>query len=250
MILLLLLLISCAPVSEAPQQNKAQHSPEHSMMSIVATNDTVDLHNLEISFLRPAALTTQDAVIAFNISQEGKTAQLEIVHEKPLHLFIVRNDFNYFDHVHPELAADGTYRLPFHFLANGTYYIWPEFTVGGMTHLVRYALEVSGESKLEPTLAKTELTIDDSENPQIILSINDTAVIPYLGAAAHLVLINKQTAELSHGHDETLGEIMFSQHLAPADYAMWVEYNNKDGKQRTKHEFTIQKPNMNSHKIH
>src|SRR6266705_639327 len=38
--------------------------------------------------------------------------RFQLVHEKPLHLIVVRKDLTGYQHVHPAMAPDGTWSIP------------------------------------------------------------------------------------------------------------------------------------------
>ena len=53
------------------------------------------------------------------------------VHEKLLHLIVVRNDLASFQHVHPTLDDDGTWRVPMNLARAGDYRVFADFMPAG-----------------------------------------------------------------------------------------------------------------------
>ncbi|MDQ3063084.1 MAG: hypothetical protein M3R14_09525, partial [Acidobacteriota bacterium] len=55
----------------------------------------------------------QPAMLAFTVKdKQGATVKdLQVVHEKPMHLLVVSKDLAEFYHIHPEQSADGSYRV-------------------------------------------------------------------------------------------------------------------------------------------
>src|SRR3989344_2595261 len=70
-----------------------------------------------------------EIVIEFEVLQKGKPVNnIDVVHEKIMHLVLVREDLKYFDHVHPEKTGEGKYSVPYEFLSGGSYRLWTDFT--------------------------------------------------------------------------------------------------------------------------
>jgi uncharacterized protein YceK len=53
---------------------------------------------------------------------------LQIVHEKPMHLLIVSDDLSEFYHEHPEPQADGSHKVSFTFPSGGNYKLYADLT--------------------------------------------------------------------------------------------------------------------------
>src|SRR5262249_32639136 len=71
----------------------------------------------------------------------------ERVHEKLLHLVIVRTDLAEFAHEHPQLGQDGIFRLDYAFRSGGEYHLFAEVAPRGAGAQVMMAkLRVSGKS--------------------------------------------------------------------------------------------------------
>ncbi len=56
---------------------------------------------------------------------------LAITHEKPMHLIAVSQDLEEFYHLHPEPAADGSYKIKHTFPAGGRYTLFLDLTLPG-----------------------------------------------------------------------------------------------------------------------
>ena len=74
---------------------------------------------------------------------------MDIVHDKIMHVVLVRDDLKHFEHVHPEAAGQGVFSVPFNFTASGTYRIWIDFTIDGMQHIVDFDINILGNSEAE-----------------------------------------------------------------------------------------------------
>ena len=55
-----------------------------------------------------------------------EVTDFDLVHERPMHLFLVRRDLGYFAHEHPELVAPGVFRLRHRFLAPGDWRLFAD----------------------------------------------------------------------------------------------------------------------------
>lgn len=96
-------------------------------------------YRLLLELSPPEPVPGEPAELRFTLTQADSGApvqDLQIVHERALHTFIVASDFTSFAHLHQEdLAprsaedvAQGVFRFPYVFPAGGTYRIFNEFT--------------------------------------------------------------------------------------------------------------------------
>ncbi|MEV0940936.1 copper resistance protein CopC [Micromonospora wenchangensis] len=86
--------------------------------------------------LQPAARTQSAGARAdyrFRIvGADGKPAtRFAVVHDKPLHLVVVGRDLSGYQHLHPTMAADGTWSVPLTLARPGGYRIYADFSVTG-----------------------------------------------------------------------------------------------------------------------
>src|SRR5690242_8220467 len=69
----------------------------------------------------------------------------QIIHEKPVHLFIVSEDLEYFSHEHPDLGTDGVFRLDTRLPKPGTYKLLADFMPeGGTPQLISRVITTAG----------------------------------------------------------------------------------------------------------
>ena len=86
---------------------------------------------------------------------------LDVEHTKKIHLIVVSDDLSWFDHIHPELNADGSYTVKEKFPASGKYTLFADYKPSGANHTVDYlnvtvagtvpAAKVYGADKLTGT---------------------------------------------------------------------------------------------------
>lgn len=178
------------------------------------------------------------------------------VHERPLHLFIVSKDLETFAHVHPERRANGTFTIS-HELSPGAYGVMADFLpAAGTSQLLQRVIVTPGykgslfsvpqlsPSPLDQTLAGLRIALDrpnararrssvlrfhvsDASTKQPISDLE-----PYLGAAAHLIVVSPDLTTAFHAHpegDTTSGpEVVFDPTFpTPGLYKMWVQFQRK-----------------------
>ncbi len=140
-------------------------------------------------------------------------------HEKEMHLIVVRRDLAGYQHVHPVMAADGTWSVPLTLPLAGSYKVFADFRPAGHSMPIALATDlfVSGEfapSPLPPaaetanvdgyavTLAG-QLTVGRESDLTFTVTQNGTPVTdlePYLGAFGHLVALRAGDLAYLHVH--------------------------------------------------
>ena len=167
-------------------------------------------------------------------------SDLEIVHEKPMHLFMVSRDLSQYFHEHPTKQSDGTYKLPFTFPNGGKFKIYIDFKPKGEEEQMveSFDVEVKGEKLEEVKLVpdeKFEKEVDGilvkmkpsgelkkKQDLMLNFQVFDTEtkepvsdLQTYLGEKAHFVIIRKGLARFVHAHPmsaEMMTENMNSNH--------------------------------------
>jgi len=144
------------------------------------------------------------------------------VHEKVLHLIVVSNDLATFQHVHPTLDDEGTWRIPLNLERAGDYRVFADFMPAGGQALVLGAdLHVAGHydpqplppvsetSEVDGFTVKLRGTPNADEASMLTLSVSRdgkpvTDLQPYLGAFGHLVAV--RASDLAYLHVHPMGE--------------------------------------------
>jgi len=138
----------------------------------------------------------------------------------------VSEDMAFFAHEHPEAAdvAKGTWTLPFTFPAAGKYRLYSDFKSTALGPTVAMAtLEVPGaapapqalvvDTAMQKTFDGVKVTLVTTPSPlgigdaMIKYTIEDAAtgqpvtdLEPYLGAFAHLFILNEDLTSMAHAH--------------------------------------------------
>lgn len=177
-----------------------------------------------LSNIAAPADPNQQGALSFRITgPQGAVTQYDTLHEKNLHLIVVRSDASQFRHVHPQLAADGTWSLDWKWAEPGTYRVFADFSpTGGPGELtLSRTVQVAGNAvdKPLPPVAKTaevdgykvtltgDLTTAGSELKFDVTRDGKpvTDLQPYLGAYAHLVAL--RASDLAYLHVHPQGEV-------------------------------------------
>jgi hypothetical protein len=145
------------------------------------------------------------------------------VHEKPLHLVVIRRDLTGFQHLHPAMAPDGTWSIDLTLAAPGSYRAVADFTavVGGSPIVATLGADVTVAGSFQPVALPSpvqETTADgfhvgyagmprvESTQP-LLMTVTGAdgkpAVLePYLGAYGHLVVFRAGDVAYLHVHPE------------------------------------------------
>ncbi|WP_206793225.1 hypothetical protein [Amycolatopsis sp. MtRt-6] len=169
----------------------------------------------------PAGTTPEPGRFSFTITgPDGKPVTgFDVEHEKKLHLIVVRRDTSGFQHVHPEMAPDGTWSVPLTLPAAGSYRAFADFTpTGGKGMTLGADLSVAGDYQ-PATFAPSRTAQVDGYTVQLAgdLTAGKTSPLtltvsragapvtdlqPYLGAYGHLVALREGDLAYLHVHPD------------------------------------------------
>ena len=142
-------------------------------------------------------------------------------HDKDLHLIVVRRDLSGFQHVHPELAGDGTWSIPLAVAAPGQYRVFADFQPAALTDGLTLGADVPTPGDYQPRplpAAARSTTVDGytvtltgdlvpGGSSKLTLSVSKdgapvTDLQPYLGAYGHLVALRDADLAYLHVHPD------------------------------------------------
>lgn len=143
-----------------------------------------------------------------------------VVHEKPLHLILVRRDLTGYQHLHPTMAPDGTWTFNGSFGAPGLWRAFADFTAvtaGGAQNAqtLGWDITVNGNYAAQPLPpAARESTVDGQAvayegtpvvgaTSPLLFRVPGVQLEPYLGAFGHLVVLRQGDLGYVHVHPET-----------------------------------------------
>ena len=170
-------------------------------------------------------------------------------HERLLHLFIIGRDLRYFAHEHPRRTDDG-FALDVD-LSPGAYMLIADFLPGGgYPQMVHRAIVTPGfraspfgtaapqedvaekavdglrvRIKVEPGRARPAATLRFHLTDEAGAGVTDLE--PYLGSAAHLLVVSPDLTQSIHAHPDAQGsgpELAFDVEFPEAGiYKLWVQ---------------------------
>lgn len=241
--------------------------------------ETMDAHAMEETAHEPAGLGVsgdgyalrmgpsqmqrgEERELRFTIEADGQpVTEFDELHERRMHLIVVRRDGAGFRHLHPEMDAAGTWAVPVEFRAAGVYRAFADFSVGGEQRTLATDLFVSGgefEARSFPApqpLAETDgyevrLAAGDpvaGEPAELEFSVSRDGrpvedLAPYLGAKGHLVALREGDLAFLHvhpeGHEVAAEEIEFAATFPTAGrYRLYLQF--KHGATVHTAEFTV-----------
>lgn len=195
------------------------------------------------------------------------------LHERRMHLILVRRDGTGFQHLHPEMDEAGTWTGAVKLAESGVYRAFADFSVGGEQHTLASDLFVSGggfearpfpvpspvdsASGYDVSLKAGELVAGEPSPLSFAVTRKGIEVDdlgPYLGAKGHLVALREGDLAFLHVHPEEAdhgdhlvaeepfgNEIVFAATFPTAGhYRLYLQFRH-EGAVRTA-QFTVSVP--------
>ena len=153
------------------------------------------------------------------VKDDGATVRdFDVTHEKRMHLIIARRDLTGFQHLHPVMAADGTWSTRVTLPDAGSYRLFADFSYGGEATTLASDLRVDGDADLKPLPAPAPTAVSDGgydvrldatgatagEESELRFTITrdgrPVETEPYLGAGGHLVALREGDMAFLHVH--------------------------------------------------
>ena len=171
-----------------------------------------------------------------------------VVHDRPLHLVVIRRDLTGFQHLHPIMAPDGTWGIELTLATPGSYRAIADFTaiVGGSQVAGTLGVDLTVPGNYAPVALPApaqQASADDFqvsyegaprvESIQPLLMTvtaagKPAALEPYLGAYGHLVVLREGDVGYLHVHPETQlidGKVKFWLAApGPGRYRMFFDF--------------------------
>jgi len=153
------------------------------------------------------------------VDEQGRTVRdFDVEHTKRMHLIVARRDLTGFQHLHPTMAADGTWSAPLRLDEAGSYRVFADFAHDAKPITLADDLRVNGPSALRalPLPATTatssggyEVRADAGaaragEESELRFTVTKggapVRTEPYLGAGGHLVALREGDLAFLHVH--------------------------------------------------
>lgn len=140
----------------------------------------------------------------FHPASEEQIKEFNILHDMPFHLFVVSQDFEDFQHIHPEKQKDGSFTIETDLPKEGYYKIFCDFfPKGGTPQVIHHSLItagfrgdlVSSQARLVPDKPVGDKLVKVVDGTRFELKFNP--VEPYSGTFAelHYHLIDEKTGQ-------------------------------------------------------
>lgn len=143
----------------------------------------------------------------------------DVVHTKRMHLFVVRRDLAYFQHLHPTMRPDGTWVAPIRLNDAGTFRVLADFSEDDQPTTLATDITADGHFVAAPLPDPSNTALADQFKVQVdsdqrpVAGVNSelnfsvtrkngdaVSVEPYLGADGHLVVLRQGDLAFLHVH--------------------------------------------------
>ena len=194
--------------------------------------------------------------------KNGKAiANFDKFQEQLMHLIIVSDNLETFNHIHPNYKGNGRFEVETSFPYPGNYTLFADYKPAGKAEQVSLLkAKIPGEApntpKITPSFSKTfgntvanlkfsQPIVKAGQEVHVIFNLQDTAtkqpikdLQPYLGERGHLVIVKRTLSPLTradyiHAHalkDTPDGEVHFITNFPQAGYyKLWGQFN-RNGK--------------------
>ncbi|MFT4412890.1 hypothetical protein ACLM5H_03420 [Fredinandcohnia humi] len=219
--------------NEETNNNEDDHGDNHSESGNSDVATEIEVNNGEIT-------------IEIKDKNGEPVEELEVNHEKLLHLIIVDDHLDQYYHLHPDQVSPGIFTVN-HELEDGSYKAFIDikpknasyhvsplaFTIGEVDSHghgtlqadTNYIKTVDGvTTTLSPSSLKT------GEHVTLEFDVETENLEPYLGAMGHVVILDEQANEYLHVHPASESATIFETEFAnPGMYKIWAEFK-VDGK--------------------
>jgi len=189
----------------------------------------------------------QPGTVRFQIlGEDGRAVRdFEVEHEKRLHLILARRDMTGFQHLHPRMAADGTWTTRVTVPDPGDYRLFADFKHDGENQTLARDLSVIGAAEEQPLPEPATSTVTDSGYRVQLHGANPTAGEPaeltfevtrdgrpvkvqnYLGAKGHLVALRARDLAYLHTHPGGESIRFDTEFPSEGSYRLFVQFKHE-----------------------
>ncbi|MBD8071497.1 hypothetical protein [Bacillus sp. PS06] len=229
---------------ESTNQEASENTSDHASHEHGAgEDDSHGAHHSGDSDVKAEVRVSGKGLNIYLIDKSGNPVEeLEVNHEKLLHLIIVDEHLDQYLHLHPDQIDVGVFQTNQQ-LPDGNYTAFVDIIPTGQSYSVEPIRFTIGEDEahhahdsLEPdkeltkVVNKQEATLEMSstkagEPVTLEFSLPGADLEPYLGAMGHVVILDENAENYLHVHptnyEETTFETTFDQ---PGIYKIWAEF--------------------------
>lgn len=230
----LLVLLGTFGTAYAVGEKVPGHSHTHGPARLVAPSSVDGAYSLVVDDLGGADQGPGTAT--FHLEHHGMpVTDFQMVHGALLHTVIVRPDVSGFQHVHPDIAADGRWKVTFD--RPGPWHVVFESTPKGSSAAVVVSTDIEGSESADTPLPSPNdvvtvngLRIVRSDLTFSVATVDGSPVSglePYLGQPAHLVAVRAGDLAYVHLHPSMnmVNAFMFGTTLPqPGTYRLFLQF--------------------------
>ena len=203
------------------------------MSLVIGTPFDMRDYGLEVRSEPEVVRAGEPVTLHLGVSHPGtgeRINQFEWVHDKLYHFFVLSQDLDYFQHLHPEQSDDGTWAITVTLPKPGHYTLISDFVPsGGTPQFLSTALVTEGyrgdlmaglaqlvPDEVPPKKTIGSLTASVSFDPEPLVAAMHvhltfhladaetdepaTDVQPYLGAYGHMLIVSEDLVDFVHSH--------------------------------------------------
>lgn len=215
--------------------------------------------NVAMQFSSSPANAKPNEVVTLSMTPKLKDnanepVPLDVEHTKKIHLIVVNEDLSWFDHIHPELNADGSYTVQEKFPTPGKYTLFADYKPSGGNHQVdNLNVTIAGTTPAPKQYSANKLTGNAGDGFSVTLNaeggklvtntamhlngvvmqngkeVDVTTLEDYLGAKAHMVVVSLADKKYLHVHPSVDGG-KFDLHTTfdkAGIYRGWIQFQSK-----------------------
>jgi hypothetical protein len=186
---------------------------------------------------------------AFRIERgpEETVRDFQVEHTKRMHLIVVRSDLTGFQHLHPTMDDDGTWRGSIRLRNGGEYRMFADFKHAGKRRTLAADVPVDGEFKRVKLPAPSAQTRTDGGLDVALFHHGPGAgapvhvqfevaeqgrlvtaeLQPYLGAMGHLVAIRQKDLKYLHTHPDGATPAFHVEYPSGGKYRVFVQFRHR-----------------------
>jgi len=166
----------------------------------------------------------------------GPLEDFDVLHDRRMHLIVVRRDLARFEHVHPTIR-EGTWSVELGPLEPGVWRAFADFSTGGSPVTLGVDLHVAGDYRPELLPVPSDRARADGFDVQLLSSdervlrfkvTRDGSAVyleRYLGARGHLVVLREGDLAFLHVHpiEESLDFAVI--YASPGRYRLFLQFS-------------------------
>jgi hypothetical protein len=197
----------------------------------------------------PARAGGRPRPYAFRIERgaDQTVSDFQVEHTKRMHLILVRSDLTGFQHLHPKMSDDGTWRGSVRLPKGGEYRMIADFKTAGKRRTLTSDVEVDGEFKRARLPAPSPYSRTDGgldvglyhhgagagvpAHVQFEVAAEGRPVTaelePYLGAMGHLVAIREDDLKYLHTHPDGASPGFHVEYPTAGNYRVFVQFRHQ-----------------------